>query len=226
MMKNVSISLILIVVVLLASCKKKEDDLTVGFSEEIQKIVPSEILDDVKSKGMAVNEGRRPPKLDGVFYINPFELLSPYGANDGWSKGYIIPGYTYRFSNQTADNNFVEIDYKNGGGDTGSGLGAFLSGNGNLFSIFAEVTGRSNGVDYVMLKIISGEITSNGIKNFQESLYMKEKSEGSGAGQLIPVNTGRIWFENDFISESRSSYRKADAGENHVEVRSGGASTR
>ena len=35
---------------------------------------------------------------------------------------------------------------------------------------------------------------------------MKEKNEDDDFGILIPVNTGRIWFDNDKISERTSTY--------------------
>lgn len=219
-MKKIIFSIVALVILGLNSCKK--DAPNTGLSEEIIKIVPQAILDDMKAKGMTINEGQVPPSMEGIFTVAPMELLSSYGPNDSWKKGKIIDGYTYKFSNQSSKKKTVILEYKsNGGSDRGDGIGSFVAGNGNRFTIFAEVKGQSSGVDYVMLRIISGEVSNKGIKNFQMSLYMKEKSEGTGLGALIPVNTGRIWFDNDLMSERGNSFRigvdtknKADKSDN------------
>lgn len=211
-MKNflapVATVILLTAVMVLNSCKNREEDPTVGFSEEIQKIVPQSIVNDLRAKGMTINEGKVPPTIKGAFRANPYELLSPYGPEDGWAKGKIITAYRLSFSEQTADGKQIKIDYKSEGGtDAGSGLGAFISGHGNKFTIFSEAKGRSQNVDYTNLIVISGEVTSQGIVDFQYSFYLTKKSEGPGTGVLIPVNTGRIWIDNDKLAEKISNYR-------------------
>ncbi|WP_259015166.1 hypothetical protein [Emticicia fluvialis] len=205
-MKQTTFFVMALSIIIVISCKEK-DDPTVGFSEEVQKIVPKRIIDDARSKGMIINEGRIPPNIEGNYVVEPLELLSPYGSKDSWKKGKIINAYYYSFYDQSSDGKTVFIDYSNLDSDNGSGLGSFISGNGKKFTIFSETYGTASGVDYVMLKILSGELTVNKeIKNFQESLYMKEKDEGNDDGVLIPINTGRIWFDNDKISERTSTY--------------------
>ncbi|MCD8540854.1 MAG: hypothetical protein LRY55_14605 [Leadbetterella sp.] len=85
-------------------CERKIDivDPSIGFSEEIQEILPDAILRDMRNKGMLVHEGVVPPDIEGIYYIDPYELLSPYGPED-FEKGYIIPGYYYKFSSQSTD---------------------------------------------------------------------------------------------------------------------------
>jgi hypothetical protein len=206
-MKNLIFSLVALVALMVSSCKSNDPDPNTGLSAEIQKIVPQNILDDVKAKGMAINEGRVPPKLEGIYRINPLELLSPFSEKDPWKKGTTIGAYQYKFSGQSTDNKTVLMDYTNGS-DKGSGLGSFVAGNGKKFTIFAEVKGVAVGVNYTMLKIISGEMTDSGeIKDYQESLYLKDKDESDKTtGYLIPINTGRIWFDNDRLSERISIY--------------------
>lgn len=204
-MKKINLSLIAIIFCMISSCKK--DDPNVGLSQKIQKIVPQVILEEINSKGMKINEGSVPPLIEGIYFVSPYELLSPYSVNDGYKKGAIISGYAYKFSNQSSDKQTIVIDYKNYASDKASGIGSFVSGNNKSFTIFAEVKGVASSIDYVNIIIISGEITDKGIKNFQQSLYIKEKGEAPGEGTLIPLNTGRIWFDNDFTSEKLSSYR-------------------
>lgn len=198
--------------VLCIGCERKIDivDPLAGFSEEIRKILPEDILNSMRSKGMVVHEGVAPPYLEGIYLMDPFELLNPYGPEDSWQKGYIIPGYQFKFSNQSNDKKAVKIDYTNypnGGSDVGNGLGAFVSGYGRKFTVFAELSGTLNGIDYIALSVFSGEMTENNeIKDFQQAYYMKEKGENPGPGKLMPVNTGRIWFDNDRISQRMNEY--------------------
>ncbi|AXE18176.1 hypothetical protein DR864_10700 [Runella rosea] len=227
-MKNVlapvATVILLATVMVFNSCKNREEDPTVGFSKEIQKIVPQSIVNDLRAKGMTINEGKVPPTLEGAFRANPYELLSPTGPEDVWAKGKIITAYRYLFSQQTADGKEVKIDYKSENGvDVGSGLGAFISGYGNKFTVFAEVKGRHENVDYTNLIVISGEVTPKGIADLQHSLYLTQKSEGPGRGVLIPVNTGRIWIDKDKLAEKISNYRigvteKSSDGETHSSV--------
>jgi hypothetical protein len=205
-MKKINLFLITIIVCIYSSCKK--DNPNVGLSPKIQKIVPQVILDEIKSKGMKINEGSVPPLIEGIYFVSPFELISPYGVRDRSKKGDIFDNYIYRFSGQSSDKQTVIVDYKNpSSSDIASGLGSFVAGNGNYFTIFAEVKGTVSFVDYTSLIIISGEIAEKGIKNLQQSLYITQKNEAPEEGILIPLNTGRILFDNDFISEKRSSYR-------------------
>ncbi|GAB3515494.1 hypothetical protein [Emticicia fontis] len=204
-MKKLIFSLMALVAVMVSSCKSNEDP-TPDFTEEIQKIVPKAILKDVKAKGMNINEGKVPPSLKGTFVIDPMELLSPYNEDDPWEKGKIIEPYYVRFRDYDADNNTVLLDYNNQGSDEGKGLGAYVAGSGRKFTIFAEAKGVASGVSYTTLLVISGELTEDGeIKNYQMATYLKEKSETEDI-LLIPVNQGRIWFDNDRLSKKTSTY--------------------
>ncbi|MPR35669.1 hypothetical protein [Salmonirosea aquatica] len=196
-------------VLLMSGCKKK--NLDVGFAPEIQKIVPQNVVDDLRARGMTINEGQKPPTIEGVYLASPYELLSPYAPEDSYEKGKIITGYLYRFTGQSDDKKKVQVNYKRDGDvDAGGGLGSFVSGNGNKFTVFAEVQGTVSGVNYTSLDVFSGEITPNGIADFQHTFYIVEKSESDGPNaELIPVNSGRVWFDNDRIAEKVSKYRLA-----------------
>ncbi len=168
--------------ILVSGCKKnKVDPTTEGFSVEIQKIVPQSLVDDLRVKGMTINEGQQPPSVEGIYRADPFELLSPYAPEDSYEKGRIISPQLYKFTGQSADKSKVQIEYKSEGGtDSGAGVGSFVAGTGNKFTIFAQVEGRANSVDYTRLVVISGEINCQ--RNRQFSVYplhyQKERSRG------------------------------------------------
>lgn len=183
-------------------CKKKEDDVV-----RIQSVVPQNIIDNLLSKGMTINEGTRPPKLDMAIRVNPYHLKSPYGPNDSWREGHIIGDYFYYFYDQN-NKNEIKYDYYNSSeSDKGVGEGAFIAGDGNKFTIFSEDNGTASNVQYKNITIISGEVTPNGIKNFQYAFVIKEKIGDDNNSVLIAVGAARVWIDGNLMSETIDDFR-------------------
>jgi hypothetical protein len=190
-------------VLFLNACKKKEKEEVEPV--RIQSVVPQSVIDDLRSRGMAINEGRKPPRLDLSVRVSPYELLDPYGPEDSFQKGEIAWDYFYKFYNQT-DRQDITFDYSSDGTDEGSGQGAFIIGEDNQFTIFAEVTGVSYGIAHKTVVIVSGILDGTSIKNFQYAFLLTEKDE-VGDTFLMPVNKSRIWIDADFVSESVANAR-------------------
>jgi hypothetical protein len=213
-MKNLIFSFVALVAVMVCSCKSNDPDPNTGLSAEIQKFVPQAILDDVKAKGMKINEGKIPPSLNGAFVVEPMELLSPFSEKDPWKKGKVIEPYYIQFRDYDTNKNTVLLDYNNLVDDQGKGLGAYVAGSGRKFTIFAEAKGVASGITYTTLLVISGELTETGeIKDYEMATYLKEKSETVDL-RLIPVNQGRIWFDNDKLSKKTATYKGRVANTN------------
>lgn len=191
----------------LNACKKETVDPSTGLSTKIQNIVPAAALADLKAKGLVVNEGSQPPSIEGAYLVNPMRLQSPYGPNDGYYKGQVIGDYRYRFYGQVGDE--VKLDYKNSGSDVGTGQGAFLSGFGNKFTLFIESTGIASGINYKAVKVISGEVTTQGIVNFQEALILTQKTGDTSNTVLIPLNQARVWEDGSQLASKITTFRLA-----------------
>lgn len=200
----------------LTGCKKNDvppDDPTKGFSTEIQGIIPEAIIDDLRQRGMTINEGKVPPKIEGAFRAAPFELVSPFGPEDSYEEGKVINAYDYKFYGHNSKN-AISYDFTNYGSDTGNGKGAFVAGNGNSFTIFSEDSGVSSDIPYKTVAVLSGEITATGIRNFQYAFILKEKTGDADDTVLIPVSKGRIWKDGDGMAEKTSGLRiKSMAGQ-------------
>ena len=160
-----SLAASLLLALLAAGCKNKDvaADPSKGLSAKIQGIVPQAVLDDLKTKGLAINEGSQPPQLAGIFIASPYTLLSPYGSGDGWAKGKVISDYKFRFYDQVGDE--VKLDFKQSN-ETATGLGSYVSGFGNKFTIFAQTKGTQSGIDNTQLSVISGELSDAGVIGF------------------------------------------------------------
>lgn len=196
-------ALLLSTVLFLDGCKKKDPE--PGLSAKIQQIVPQVALDDMKAKGMIINEGNSPPNIEGIFEGNPFTLLTPYGPEDSYAKGRVTTSYRWRFTGQKNDD--VQVEEKQlGGTGSSTGTASFLAGSGKKFSLFGQLIGTQGNASYKQLVVISGEITDTGIKDFQYALLFTEKT-GAGSGNLIPINKARIWIDGNQLASKTTTFR-------------------
>ncbi len=199
-MKNLIKSALLLGFILsIASCSKKETvNPAVGFSAAVQNVAPQATIDGLRKLGMTINEGTVPPNVTGIFLESPTVLFATF-AGDSKVIGDKVADYTYKFYEPSADNTTIKVSYKTNIGDNATGLGSVVSGNGNKFTVFSELTNTS-GVVYI--NIISGEITSSGIKDWQDSYVRKTELEKN-----------RIYKDGDGFSESKTSFRLAASSE-------------
>lgn len=180
-----------------SSCSKDKE--AEELSQKIQNIIPEETVKELEAKGLKINRGNKPPIVEGIFEVSPFELSVPYGPEDSFQKGQIINSYRYKFYDQK--NEEIIIDYKQfGTNDQGNGMGSFISGNGKKFSIFTELKGNTGNVSYTHVTIISGEITEDGIKDFQYGFIMADKKDDD-RNNYMEIGQSRIWIDGDFITE-------------------------
>lgn len=200
----------LALVLALTGCKKSEE--APGLSAKIQNIVPEAALNDMKAKGLTINEGNTPPNIEGIFETNPYILLAPYGPEDGYVKGRVIPNNRFRFSNQNADEVQLELKQLGSSTNTGSGTASFLAGTGNKFTLFGQIVGNSNNIPTKTLTVISGEITPTGIKDFQYALLLTEKTGDTNNANLIPVNKSRVWIDGDGLASKVGTFRLSAEG--------------
>ena len=82
-----------------------------------------------------------------------------------------------------------------------------MAGNGNKFTVFSELT-TSGGQVYI--NIISGEMTSTGIKDWQDSFVLKTELEKN-----------RIYKDGDGFSELKTTFRLAASEEKNEIILSG-----
>lgn len=198
---------ILLISSLTISCKK--DDPNDGFSDEIKKIVPSEVITAMRKQGMNIYEGKTPPQIEGIYLMSENILTGSSLEADDIGKAYA--DYNYQFYEQDESTLSVKVNFKGYDSDgdlidQASGMGSFISGNDNTFTVFTEENGvTDDGDTYTYLSIYSGEYTDTGVKNFQNAFYMKEKNDPNN--NLVEVGTTRVFTDSDAISEKQSSLR-------------------
>ena len=199
-----TIALVCLVTVFFTSgCKKKEVNPTVGFSAAVQKVAPQATIDALRKLGMTINEGTAPPNVTGIFLESPTVLFATF-AGDTKKVGDKVVDYTYKFFEPSADNTTIKVSYKTNIGDNATGLGSVVAGSGNKFTVFSELS-TSGGVVYI--NIISGEMTSTGIKDWQDSYVLKTELEKN-----------RIYKDGDGFSELKTTFRLAASEETKKEI--------
>lgn len=191
----------------LGSCTKK--DPAPKLSAKIQQIVPADLLKAMKAQGMPINEGINPPNIEGIFVSDPHTLASTY-EGDSYEVGKVFADFIVKFSNQNNTDGSVSIDTKNGN-SIGTGIGGFISGTGNKFSLFAQVDLTSGTATAKQVRVFSGEITPQGIKGFYSTLVIKEKNDPFD--EMIGVGKMRIIKDGDGLASKRCTFRLSAEGE-------------
>jgi hypothetical protein len=201
-MKQIVFSLLAsILLVSVSSCGSDDDDKKPAddLSEDITNLVPAALLTEMKSLGMPIHGGLTPPDLTGTFRASPLELKASNIEGDPYQPGHIFTDYVVTFFDQDNGDLTVKVNYENAP-ESGEGIGSFISGTDNKFSVFAEINASANGDDARMIQVTSGTITDTGIKDLYYSLFMLDNGDNV-SGYWINDGSGRISADEDGISE-------------------------
>jgi hypothetical protein len=162
------------------------------FSDIVQKVVPIDVIEGAKLAGVELYGGSYPPNIEGTFKMSECIIAD---AADKSLIGRVIQPITYNFSNYNAASQSIVQRLKQSNGDNGSTASTFYaSGAGNLFTIFRTFTG-STGIKYY--QVMSGELTSNSIKNFKEAIFYYENKKAV-------VDTA--FKDKDGVSEKQTTF--------------------
>jgi len=183
-----------------------------GLTKDINDIVPQSIIDEMESLNMPIYTGANPPNIGlgttGKSYkASPFILKSSNRTND--NPRYQFADYYVKLYDQNSDDLTIKVDYENGV-EKGSGLGGYIVGDNNKFSIFTEVnstaTNSNNEIlSAVLIHVISGTLTSSGIEDLYFANFMLDNN-GNAGGYWIENGEGRVIYDSDGLSETISSF--------------------
>ncbi|TVQ65050.1 MAG: hypothetical protein EA360_11025, partial [Balneolaceae bacterium] len=159
------------------------------------------ILED--TLGVTIYRGNNPPRLNVSFKVAPL-LLTKTNVPGDVSLGTRYADMYMKLYDQNDREFTIEVDYLQMNYDTGeivstsTGLGSYVIGSGNGFSIFAKIETVSHGDETLMLQLFSGRLVSNGIADFQTAILMLENY---GSSRFIPNGTGRAFSDGDNLSD-------------------------
>ena len=201
----ISCAFLFISSILFESCKKDNAKPEQELSKSIKNFVPDTLLQKIIGLGMPVNKGLTPPHFEHIYLASPFILVNSNISYDYPGKSFA--DYAIQFYDQNNDSLSVKVSYVNGP-EEGSGLGAFISGSGNKFSVFVKVNSTYNNTNAQMLHIISGTVTDSGIKDLYFANFMLN-NYGNEYGYWIEQGEGRVIYDSDGSSPIISSLKSA-----------------
>lgn len=180
-----------------------------SFSASVRNILPEYYIDSLRNWGMNIHAGLNPTaSLGGIYLFSPNTLLHPFSSYDNYYIGQVIDDYKFKLYNQSG--NTINVSLKDVSGnysDTANGIAAYISGTDNSFTIFGQISGVASSIPYTEVIIISGIKTASGIQNMQEGFVMTSKTGDNFNSVLIPVGTGRTFYDEDFISGTSAFFR-------------------
>lgn len=182
------------------SCQKKAKLDANGLSKEINDLVPEYILTEIENLGMVINTGNTPPDLEASFYVSPFILKASNRPGD--TPGLQFADYEVTLYEQNNPDLNIKYDYVNGP-ESGTGLGGFVVGENNDFSVFVEVTAQANGETVSLIHVISGTRVDGGIEDFYFANFMLDNN-GNLNGYWIEDGEGRVVYDSDGYSPETS----------------------
>jgi hypothetical protein len=191
-----------VVGIIATNCKKDETNDLIeanGLSRDINDFISEEILNILDSLGMPINTGGNPANIEGTYLISPMVLTESNRPFDVIGKTYADK--TFTFFDQNNDNLTLTTALTQGGG-VGEGLGSFIVGNGNNFSVFVRIkkVNQEHNDSTLTTQIFSGTITSDGIGNIYNALVMLD-DYGDPNNHYIAIGDARVFYDEDGFSE-------------------------
>lgn len=183
-----------------SSSDKDDDKPDAGeVDTRLESVVPSEYRAQL-SKYMPIYDGVNPPNVEGVYLASPATLV--FASDGGYDPGHNFEDYYYKFSNQNTKKNTVDYIKRNiDNSFNESSTGAFVSGEGNNFTIFFNATGVASGISIKNASLVSGTMSAEGIKNLIWAFVMTEKGDDP-ENKLMKVGAFRVIKDNDGLAEN------------------------
>lgn len=177
-----------------------------GISRDILEFVTQEelaILED--TLGVQIYRGNNPPQINGTFKMSPLYLSKTNIVGD-YEIGTRFNDMFLRLYDQDDQLFTIEVDKASTNYDTGEitqtsvGVGSYLIGDGNGFSVFAKVeTIQTTGEESVLLELYTGILTEEGIQNLQFALLMLDNNGHDDI--FIQNGAGRSFVDGDGLSD-------------------------
>ncbi len=201
--------LILLVSVVFAACKKDKEPAPVqkqvesnGLTKDINELMPPNILEEMENLGMPINRGGNPPLVSGAFLASKFVLMNSNRQGD--FIGFKYPDYKVEFSEFSSLNLSIKMNYINGF-ERGKEMGAFIVGEGNRFSVFAETQTEKESEIAHFAYVISGRIIQDTIIDMHVANFMLDNNDNPNE-IWIEVGEGRVLMDFDGVSEPIPSF--------------------
>jgi hypothetical protein len=170
------------------------------FDEKIVAEIPEEMLNKL-GQYMPIYSGSTPPNIEGTYRVSPnryvYDTTGYFNEDKPTATDKIIRFTDQRDNGQTID----YAAYDAGVSDVAYGTGAVVIGSGKNFTAFfnTEMT-DSKGVYVKQATLVSGTITSEGIKDLYRSFLTVDKKNDDNNNSYMAVGAFRTFKDGDGIS--------------------------
>lgn len=169
-----------------------------GTRPSVEQIYSESLITSLEMIGLNINLGDNPPNVEGSYLLEPRVLQATTVPVENIEIGVGNGSTTITFSNQNNANLTLDLE-ANSGSTNVVDTGSFISGSGNLFTVYfvAEVT--VDGHTFDSTETYSGVITDGGVQNLQRAIFVLD-DRGDPNDGLIPNDTGRLFIDEDGLS--------------------------
>jgi hypothetical protein len=189
-----------------AGCGKDDDKTDIdeqGLTQDIRKLIPEGILQEIKDLGMPIYGGNTPPDITGTFLCSP-AILEASNFNDIYYIGWRFNDIKIIYSEQNNKELTVKVEHIENVME-GNGVGGFIVGKDNRFTVFVGHDFEDDhGHKSKQAWIYSGIMSNEGIKKLYTSLVMIDDG-GDPDNDLIANGQGRLIYDSDGLSERITS---------------------
>lgn len=166
----------------------------------VEQIIPEEIRVKMEPY-ITIYDGANPPNVEGCYYVDPLEDVYledyPDGSmeNTNWASQWI------KLANQDMYLNTIDMEELSATGTSYSaGMGSFIVGEGDNFSILFDAEGETDGIYTRTVTLLSGTKGDNGIYDLKYAFIMAEKGDDP-EGHLMAEGVFRVFEDEDYFSE-------------------------
>jgi len=175
------------------------------FDERITQEIPTEYLSKM-SAYMPIFSGSTPPNIEGIYNMSVQVMVHNSDVESSYQAGRTFADGISEFTNQNMSANTVQYRYEERSTDTNEVVStsaaeeAKVLGQGTTFTTFTIVKSTNNdGAWTKMATILSGTMTSSGIKDFYRGILMLDKYDPND--NIMNVGDFRIFKDQDGLSE-------------------------
>lgn len=165
----------------------------------IEEAIETAQISEFEKQGFKFYSGNTPPNIEGTYELNTLVVSYEQGGIAGAYKvGEKVAYQTLTLSNQKPDGTITYLAReKDTGVDvTTKGIGAFITGSDNCFSILTPARSEDKDCTSDSIEVTSACITGGGLNNFQSGIIVTQKA-GPKCETLVPTGYKRTFKEDD-----------------------------
>ncbi len=168
----------------------------------VNKFLTEKEVSQFESKGFTIYRGDNPPNVEGTYALADYTIKYDPGTWEGaYPIGYKLASYVVTLSDQKEDGSISFSTVSEEADDRAQGIGAFISGENNCFTIYMYTKGEIGDCKYEWPELIAGCIDADGIKNYKSTYMMRTKSGPSCESEVMPIGYLRVAEEEDGLAD-------------------------